>query len=1125
MTGPHRDYFSRPLAPSAQSLNSQSSSNARRSSPPRAVGAGRDPPFHPAAHQQPRMLAGRIPPSAHPGTIPHFPSHDASQFQAQRPHPPSFSPRLEGPVPQSAYTYRGPLTTGANPRHHGFFSPPLPRAEGLPQPINSRPSPSSSFSRDDSFSRWGPTENSGRHAKTNSLTESPRRHDVPSTAGPSGSSRPPQAQYPPPFHPSRPDARGEDGLPNRHVLPPIHRRRSTHKSTLTRSSEDEEEEDELVDEDDVGGAHHDPDVLSRPLQLLAYASTAAARKQAHGGFRDPRSVAAAATLGLISASAPPKRTESQSQSLPLPVSVDATSAQKMASVGVQGGGGAEASTLENGNWEYRAGRVRAIRGAESVDELVSSPVKAAPPTSGGEGLVDLETNMASTGSSLTSQCLHDSHDSLTDEGPHLGKRRRSDDEPLPLPRSRKGSMLALAAGSSKRSNIAESRGSISSLTNNSKLVSVPRKDANTDADPNEQPSALTSTDNAEEQADAIGASRKGYFRFSLYSSKLDVDTKDDPIEAGVASLKDMEDLFDLFFNKINPSNFIFDPFLHSLSYIRARSKFLLTVIASISARMSSEPGSAELTEKLERHWKNKLFPEIVIGGYKSVEISQAFLLVSLFHRPTHIIVEDRAWQYLGMAIRIATEVGVNIALAPNTSTRDNELLSRRVRNRQRLWKSLLIAEGTLSTQFGRPCTLSCTDSPLAQLVSWNREDFALPEDAALVCQIELRKLVERHTKALEQGLHIKPHAELSEQSQEQDDKLTRLGPLRTAAYQDLEVWKRTWCPTGGLDQAGIGCSMAMGAFLVRWSPYSRLIYNYWRCHLNSVMLQAAALADDVATPIAYDSMQCVRELIGTLLNNEEIGEQGLPLAPNAVVVMATYAAVSALRLTKLDLSKHAFIDSRSVFEQVLRLADALEIAGRTPEHRDGAAAPYGTYLRSVLALFDTDSKSSSSVASHALGDDVRAPLADSAGKTAAAHSARGEGNGTGPANPLISPATAKSMTAALADATATSALLQPSASSIQDSAALTPALNALGMGVAMSAGGLPSGSGGDSVAPVDSAASAAAAADEVATLSKMYTSDPEVWEFLGSGAGAGTDVSSSAAAALWPATSTTAYLG
>lgn len=968
---------------------------------------------------------------AHPGPLPHFPRQgEFSEGQV-------FRPALRSPYDAAAVLpalpQHGPSSSSAasTSRQHGFFSPPLPRAEA------SSPQGHSGFTplppgKDERYSaRWGPTfgSSSRQSAANRGPPESPRTVEQeyplqPSYTHQSAAMDPPTSMKSAGKGVGSSSATSANAPTSRPNLPLA----GNASSPRVRVEVEEEEEDELVDEDDVGGAHQDAsNILSRPLQLLAYASTAAARRQAQGGYKDARSVAAAASLGLIPTS-PSKLKKSPS---PLKPTVNLS------------GGGQEPATLENGNWEYKAGRVRAIKAADASESPASQSKgseESAPESGQVEGAIDAEV--------------------LADTGPHLGKRRRSDDEPLPQPKSRRQSELK-------------------SQIKKGLAVKIPEAEAPATA------AADTSVDTTSDQvAVAAGASRKGYFRFSLYSSKLDVDDADDPINASVATLKEMEDLFDVYFNQINPINVIFDPFLHSLSYVRARSKFLLTVIASQAARMSPGDRNAELAEKLEKHWRTTLLPKILLGGYKSVEISQAFLLASQFHRPTHIIVEDRAWQYLGFAIRTATEIGVNIALAPNARDQEDEQMARRLRNRERLWLSLVIAEGILSTQFGRPCTLSIRGA-VSQSTQWNREDYALPEDAALVCQIELRKIVESCSDAFDKSASGEcghnPAKSASGVEHEQDRSQGLIKAYKNA-WQELERWRKTWSPAEGADHMGIGGSMAMSAFLVRWSPYSRLIYYYWRCHVNSIVLQLAGPRQDLASPVAYDSFLCARQLLDTLLDGRQFGHSRLALAPNAVVVMATYAAVSAMRLAKLDHSRHALVDQRGIFEQVQRLADALEDAGRTPSHRDGAAGPYGLYLRSVLALFDGDSKSSSSVASeiHRGSGAAEETSVDSLAHGAVADipvAGDDDGQSTSPTG----------LATALAE---TADALFSGAAAAAQTTPLTPALNALsGATTAVSGtGGANAGEG---------------------EMSGVYASDSEVWEYL---------ANAPAGASLWPST-------
>lgn len=980
----------------------------------------------------------------HPGPLPHFPSRDPSQLT--RPQLPS---PYEGGL-STSHSYHGPLSTGSSHGHgqRGFFSPPAPRPEVPAFP------PMSSSSKDD---RWpSSVSETGSHPRRSRSDGQSMGPPLPRVAG--GLDHGSRLLPPPAMH-----------IPKRHFR------------TRTGSSHDEDEEvDELVDDDDVSGGYQDPDVLSRPLQLLAYASTAAARKQGPGpgGYQDARGIAAAASLGLIK---PPADQHQQHHyrgderggcdyrhdRSPSPQQHARPSTRNGAAAGTA------ASTLENGAWEYKSGRVRAVRASADASSYSSSNASREDDDDDEQG--DERDYREDDGND----------DASDEEGPHLGKRRRSDDESLPLPPPRRQH----SQQQQKREQPQPSQ-----QQQQRQLLKSPLS---------LQTSSPSSRRAVGKRRAAAGASRKGYFRFSLYSSKLDIDDQDDVITQGVVTLKEMEDLFDLFFNKINPSNFIFDPFLHSLAYVRARSKFLMTVIASHAARMSPGSRNAELAEKLEEHWRGKLLPKVLIGGYKSVEISQAFLLASLFHRPTHIIVEDRAWQHLGFAIRTATEVGVNIALAPPPrADHDNEQVSRRFRNRERLWICLVIAEGALSSQFGRPCTLSASET-ITQGLQWNREDFALPEDAALMAHVELRRIVERHTRRVQ----AYTGGECKTDASSDFDGLCR------AAWTDLEAWKETWCPTGGLDQAGVGRSMAMGAFLVRWSPYSRLVYFYWRSHLNSFLLRAAkkagsscATATALSSPVAHDSMKCARSVMAILLDEEQVGAQGLALAPNAIIVMAVYAAVSALRLTKQDAEsddgagqqqqqQHAWqedVDHRAISEEVQRLAEALEAAGSTPPHRDGAATPYGTYLRSVLALFEGDAKSSSSVS----------VAGTEGGRGAGAREQPGQSRAReGSVSVSVSgDAQAKSEAGDARRSRSATPATSPKASSLKDTGT-SPAALAL-LPLTTTTADLDISTNLDLDAELDSDVDADVDVDEAA-LSTVYASDSEVWSYLSGGEGAG----------------------
>ena len=457
-----------------------------------------------------------------------------------------------------------------------------------------------------------------------------------------------------------------------------------------------------------------------------------------------------------------------------------------------------------------------------------------------------------------------------------------------------------------------------------------------------------------------GASRKGYFNLSLFHSKNDDTEGLDPIELGLVELKELERLFDIFFARINPVLDLFDPFLHSVAFVRMRSAFLTTVISSMAARFSDTPQDAKLASTLDKHWQEKLLPMILLGGYKSVEISQAFLILTTYSRPTNRLVDDRSWQYLGFAIRTATEVGVNRTVTPSENLLGNEQVARRVRNRERLWFNLFLYDRTLSAQTGRPWTIS-EDRMIVQSSMWHRQDFALPEDVSLVSLIKLRRITAQHTEAFDTYLtspdrfdETQTATALGVGGQSMfDRRLAGLEFFRKNANADLEKWKETWCINTEDKIKEIDTSTAAGKYLVRWAPTAKLFYYHSRLLINSLVLGATEQYEGFlsGSSVSVDCWTSAISLIDTVLN--DFTEEALVTWSNDRVVMAVYAAVSAVRMTNLQ-HKYAFADKETLLALVRRLSSSMTNAGKTPRHRNGSATPYGRYLKSVLAAFEPE---------------------------------------------------------------------------------------------------------------------------------------------------------------------------
>ncbi|PWN34359.1 uncharacterized protein FA14DRAFT_161780 [Meira miltonrushii] len=512
------------------------------------------------------------------------------------------------------------------------------------------------------------------------------------------------------------------------------------------------------------------------------------------------------------------------------------------------------------------------------------------------------------------------------------------------------------------------------------------------------------SEGSSEGSEKLGASHQDFFSMGIFHSKMDNDIDLDPVQIGLIELSELESLFDIFFARINPLLTIFDPFLHSVTYVRNRSALLTTVIAALAARLSDEGRHAKLAVVLESHWRQKLLPEAILGGYKSVELAQAFLVLAIYHKPTNRLSEDRSWQYLGFAIRIATEIGVNRLTQPNDEAKDNEQVRRRIRNRHRLWISLWLTDRSLSLQTGRPATIA-EDDLVAKSDLWHREDFALPEDARLVSLVKLTRTCTTFVDAFSEIIgqsnailraHPITMAPVIVQAQE---SIKSLNLCRLQAMTELERWKDIWCVEATEESTDGIQSLAISTFLDKWRPRAMSDLLYVRLHLNSMVLEAmeryqrfvdaaaslrsqpdgsaevkTGLEDSNASSavasteslalqkeelklmisnVALDCWETSLQMIDIVLG--KVSEDDLSAGPNALAINVIYGALAALRLSNASqYAQRSWTNRDEILKRCKALAEALTRAGQTPDHRNGAAAPFGIYLKGITTLWETE---------------------------------------------------------------------------------------------------------------------------------------------------------------------------
>jgi hypothetical protein len=219
---------------------------------------------------------------------------------------------------------------------------------------------------------------------------------------------------------------------------------------------------------------------------------------------------------------------------------------------------------------------------------------------------------------------------------------------------------------------------------------------------------------------------------------------------GVITPDDAENLFTIFFDLVNPSVSIVDPVLYTALKTVHRSPFLFTTICAISSRFyDQKPGLYVQV----MNYAQLAAGTALIGGPKNVEMCIAYILLSLYPPPLKRWEESRGWLYLGVAIRIATELNLHL---PITAKPLNEMHAREQLNRTRVWLNCFNLDRSTGSQNGKPPIISNNDYIANHSEDWwksspyNMKNF----DIQLCCyNSELRVMAKFRSKIYNNPAH------------------------------------------------------------------------------------------------------------------------------------------------------------------------------------------------------------------------------------------------------------------------------------------------------------------------------------------------------------------------------------
>ncbi|KAM0819164.1 hypothetical protein AB5N19_04979 [Seiridium cardinale] len=450
--------------------------------------------------------------------------------------------------------------------------------------------------------------------------------------------------------------------------------------------------------------------------------------------------------------------------------------------------------------------------------------------------------------------------------------------------------------------------------------------------------------------------------FGPYQPRLDIGEDLDPIELGLITLAEAEALFSYFYNKLAHTRWGIDPVIHTVSFVRGRSAFLLTSIAAASALFS--PSLESLYKRLSNH-RQKLASIIMSNRYKSVEIVLAFMVNIPWISAGEHWADDETSTWLSMALTIALDLSLNKIILPTShepqTPRDGvatadcldarKALSldgfsdldpmslgakRLLRRRERTWLSLFVLERGVCLARGRDYVLPM--SPLIESCDqWHLSELADRWDGSIVSVAVLRRnlanLISR-VKAICDGY-----------VDDNDSEAAVVNRLKNEINMFFDRWYQTWpLQIGDREQLALPPYVEILASHTRLSMYSSVINHLTAPVAARHFFRAAGLSS---------ALNVLRVAVQ--------GENQLKSMPNNTAIMISCAACFALRVGTVA-DAHGSSLAPSIRTLIAETTDVLERIGSTPIQRKGLSCLFARQLRQILKLA---SRASENARSHA----------------------------------------------------------------------------------------------------------------------------------------------------------------
>ncbi|KAI9068941.1 hypothetical protein FKP32DRAFT_1671776 [Trametes sanguinea] len=483
-------------------------------------------------------------------------------------------------------------------------------------------------------------------------------------------------------------------------------------------------------------------------------------------------------------------------------------------------------------------------------------------------------------------------------------------------------------------------------------------------------SAAKPKDN-ESSDDDVGVANETFFEpgpafnLGLRASMIESVSPPEIIVHGIVTPDDVDKLFKIYFERINVHCDILDPTLHTPATTFNRCPFLFTVICAISSRYYQEKSDIY---PIAMHFAKHAAASALLNGWKSVELSQAYLLMSLYGVPARRWEEDRNWLYTGLAIRIATDLNLHVVsnVKPKTEKQERELV-----NQTRVWLLCYNLDRSTATQFGKPATI--------------KEDYTIRHSADWYKSSRMNSPFNIGTSAYAQMLRIMTrfHDEIYSDPDSPTGLNQSLDFRASIIKHDGELmdYFKEWSERFQRDSDLTDPALKFRASLLPFfTGYSRLVM--WSFGFQQAYKRGFRPEDHIFLDKCFESAKTV---IVTLIDT--LAPTGyLRTSPDSHFVFASFASAFLLKLLRPEFSSFVTPELQTeIFDLISRLIEKL----RSPEiaiDERHIPALHSRFLHGLLrkhrhlATLHGSSSSSSNFGSqhapHAAGQSSQGPYAN-----------------------------------------------------------------------------------------------------------------------------------------------------